>query len=253
MVRRPRIAITMRLELQTQRFYLGRDYSEAVEASGGVPVLIPLIPKRDYISAALEGVDGVLLPGSNTDIDPHRYGDEPHPMLGTVIPEKDESDIYVLEEADRRQLPLLGICFGMQALNVHRGGSLIQDIHSEVPNSVKHEQGLPSNRVSHSVDIAGDGLLSTLSAVKNAENHLRVNSSHHQAVSRLGDGLRAIAWARDGIIEAVEDTSGERFVLGVQWHPELTAAFDHLSKEIFDVFVAECAKLRQFNKLSAVI
>ena len=253
MVRKPRIAITMRLELQTQRFYLGRDYSEAIEASGGIPLLLPLIAKRDYLAAALDGVDGVLLPGSNSDIDPHLYGEEPHPMLGTVLPEKDATDRLVLDEVERRNLPLLGICYGMQALNVHRGGTLVQDIGTQVDNPLKHEQGLPSTRVSHGLEIAGEGMLTKLSSVKTSRGKIRVNSSHHQAVRSLGQGLRAIAWAKDGTVEAIEDEREDRFVIGVQWHPELTAPFDDLSREIFDLFVSACSKPSHFNKLSAVI
>src|SRR4051812_32660236 len=110
MNRRPLIGITLRLEIGTGRFYLGRDYSEAVEAAGGVPVHLALIPKEEYISSVLVGLDGVLLPGSNTDVDPHLYGEEPHPQLGTVIPEKDKTEMLVLAEIDRLTLPLLAIC-----------------------------------------------------------------------------------------------------------------------------------------------
>src|SRR5688572_22880290 len=112
---RPRIGITMRLELGTQRFYLGRDYSEVLEACGAIPLHLSLIPKREYIAEALADMDGVLLPGSNTDVDPHYYGQDPHHRLGTVIPEKDETDRLVLEEVERRNMPLLAICYGMQA------------------------------------------------------------------------------------------------------------------------------------------
>src|SRR6476661_93912 len=111
MTRRPKIGITMRLELATDRFYLGRDYSEAIEAAGGVPVHIALIPKPEYIGAAMDDLDGILLPGSNTDVDPHLYGHEPHPRLGTVIPVKDQTDMLVLDEVEKRGLPLLAICF----------------------------------------------------------------------------------------------------------------------------------------------
>lgn len=121
MVRRPRIGITMRLELETERFYLGRDYSERVEAAGGVPVHLSLIPKKEYIAEVMSGLDGVLLPGSNTDVDPVYYGEEPHPGLRTVIPVKDETEMLVLADAERRKLPILAICYGMQALNVFRG------------------------------------------------------------------------------------------------------------------------------------
>src|ERR1044071_8090242 len=104
--RRPRIGITMRLELETDRFYLARYYSEAVEAAGGTPVHISLIPKTDYVASVLDGLDGVLLPGSDSDIDPLKYGNEPHPNLGCVHPVKDETDLLVLDEIEKRRLPL---------------------------------------------------------------------------------------------------------------------------------------------------
>ena len=117
--------MTMRLELATRRFYLGRDYSEAVEAAGGTPFHIGLIPKREYISRMLADADGVLLPGSDTDVDPARYGSEPIPAFGRNIPEKDETDLLMLEEAESRGIPVLAICYGMQILNVYKGGTLI--------------------------------------------------------------------------------------------------------------------------------
>src|SRR6187401_3282418 len=124
MVRRPRIAITMRLELESDRFYLGRHYCEAIERAGGIPLHVALIPKAEFIREVLSGVDGVLLPGSNTDVDPMLYGEGPHHRLGTVIPEKDETDRLVLDYVEDSKMPLLAICYGMQALNVHRGGTL---------------------------------------------------------------------------------------------------------------------------------
>jgi putative glutamine amidotransferase len=240
MAKRPRIGITMRLELNTRRFYLGRDYSEAVEASGGVPVHISLIPKAEYIAEALEGLHGVLLPGCDSDVDPHYYGEEPHHKLGTVIPEKDQTDRLVLAEIEKRNIPLLAICYGMQALNVMRGGTLVQDIESQLPDSIKHEQGTPQTRNSHSLDIAPDSILSSLEAVNAAKDPIRVNSSHHQAIKTVGNDLKAVAWAKDGIIECIQDTRKERFVLGVQWHPEMNTDFDDISREIFQLFVEKC-------------
>src|SRR5262245_20335460 len=140
---RPRIGIPMRIELQTDRFYLSRHYSEAVEAAGGTPVHLSLIPKQDYIDAAVAGLDGILLPGSDSDVDPLRYGRQPHPELGAVHPLKDQTDLLVIAAAEKRQIPVLAICFGMQVLNVSRGGTLIQDIRSELPKAIKHEQGAP--------------------------------------------------------------------------------------------------------------
>src|SRR5438132_7905909 len=126
--RQPRIGITMRIELETDRFYLSRHYSEAVEAAGGAPVHLSLIPEPGYIAAVVKELDGVLLPGSDSDVDPVRYGHEPHQALGSVHPIKDETDLLVLNEVESRRIPLLAICFGMQILNVHRGGTLIQDV-----------------------------------------------------------------------------------------------------------------------------
>ena len=242
MAHRPRIGITMRLEIATSRFYLGRDYSEAIEAFGGVPVHLALIPKPDYVAEAIRGLDGILLPGSNTDVDPHYYQEEPHHRLGTVIPEKDETDRLVLEQVEARGLPLLAICYGMQALNVSRGGSLIQDIESQISGSIKHEQGVPATRNSHSIKIGEDGILARLSVGQRQNGSCRVNTSHHQAIGRLGKDLTPTAWAADGVIECIEDTRKDRFVLGVQWHPELTKGFDRLSQEIFRHFVEICGK-----------
>ena len=234
MAKRPRIGLTMRLEIETRRFYLGRDYCEALEAAGALPVHIPLIPKPDYISDVLEGLDGILLPGCDSDMDPAYYGEEPHPRLGRVVPEKDETDLLVLAEAERLGLPVLAICYGMQALNVYRGGSLIQDIETQVPNCIKHEQGKPLARNSHIIDIDKGSILSL-------EGNLRVNSHHHQAVREPGRGLKVTARAKDGIIECIEDVTDGKFLLGVQWHPELSwSTTDDLSRKIFEIFVDRC-------------
>ncbi|MGH9966956.1 MAG: gamma-glutamyl-gamma-aminobutyrate hydrolase family protein, partial [Pyrinomonadaceae bacterium] len=146
---RPCIGITMRIELETDRFYLSRHYSEAVEAAGGAPLHISLIPNAEHIAGVIDRLDGVLLPGSDSDVDPLRYGHEPHQTLGSVHAIKDETDLLVLDQIEKRRLPLFAICFGMQILNVSRGGTLIQDISSEVPRAIKHEQGAPRDRPSH--------------------------------------------------------------------------------------------------------
>ena len=240
MTYRPKIGLTMRLELETRRFYLGRDYSEALEAAGALPVHIPLIPKREYIAAIVEGLDGILLPGCDSDVDPAYYGEDPHPKLGRVVSEKDETDLMVLEEAERLNLPVLAICFGCQVLNVSRGGSLIQDIESQIPNAIKHSQDKPVERNSHTIVIEGDSILEELAG--KGTSSAKVNSHHHQAIKRLGRDLVVTAKANDGVIEFIEDTRLERFVIGVQWHPELSYATDPLSKAVFETFVAKCVK-----------
>ena len=234
----------MRLELETQRFYLGRDYSEAIQAAGGVPVHIPLIPDGDYISSVMEGLDGILLPGCDSDVDPAYYGEDPHPKLGRVVPEKDETDLLVLAQAEERNIPVLAICFGIQVLNVSRGGSLIQDIGAQVENCIKHDQGKPVARASHHIRLENaNTLFEIASDLANVED-VKVNSHHHQAIKAVGENLKAIAWAKDGVVEAIEDTRSDRFVLGVQWHPELSWNTDDLSRSIFNVFVSRCSEVR---------
>lgn len=132
-------------------------------------------------------------------------------------------------------MPLFAICFGIQALNVSRGGTLIQDISSQIPNAMKHEQGAPRDRHSHTVRVLEDSALGQLAGTESAP----VNSHHHQAIDGLGRELVATAWATDGIVEAVEDPRGDRFVLGVQWHPELGWEQDELSRALFTRFITE--------------
>jgi putative glutamine amidotransferase len=230
---RPRIGITMRLELETDRFYLSRYYSEAVEAAGGAPVHISLIPQREYLKAVFESLDGVLLPGSDSDVDPLLYHREPHARLGAVHPLKDATDMLVLEELERRALPLFAICFGMQVLNVFRGGTLIQDIESQLKDAIKHQQGAPRDRQSHRVRLLEGSLLASL---KGEETAL-VNSHHHQAIETVGRDLVATAWTADGLVEALEDPRAERFALAVQWHPEIAWERDDFSKKLFARFV----------------
>lgn len=230
---RPLIGITMRHELETERFYLARTYSEAVAAAGGIPLHISLIPRPAYIAAVLDELDGVLLPGSASDVDPLHYGREPHTKLGSVHPLKDATDMLVLEELERRRMPLLAICFGMQVWNVARGGVLIQDIESEVPEAIKHEQGAPRGRRSHRVRLLEGSLLASLAGGESA----LVNSHHHQALQTVGQNLRATAWTADGLMEAVEDVREDLWAVGVQWHPEIDWAEDPFATALFDSFV----------------
>jgi len=235
---RPRIGITMRIELETDRFYLSRHYSEAVEAAGAIPVHLSLIPKSEYIADAMYGLDGILLPGSDSDVDPLRYGHEPHRALGNVHSIKDETDLLVLDEVERRRLPLLGICFGMQVLNVSRGGTLIQDIGSQIQGAIKHEQGAPRDRPSHSVRLLEESRLAALAE----RNAAVVNSHHHQAIETVGHDLVASAWSSDGLVEALEDPRSDRYVMAVQWHPELGWERDPFSQALFSRFVSEAGQ-----------
>ena len=247
MDKRPRIGIPMRIELPTDRFYLSRYYGDAVETAGGAPFHISLIPKPDYINSVVETLDGILLPGSDSDVDPLRFGQQPHPKLGAVHPIKDETDLLLIEAAERKQIPIFAICFGMQILNISRGGTLIQDIGSQLPEALKHEQGAPRDRASHHVCLAENTKLAQIAEVEK----LAVNSHHHQGIETLGADLIATAWSSDGIIEALEDPRPDHFIVAVQWHPELGWERDAVSQRLFEAFVAEASKTTE--AASAVI
>jgi putative glutamine amidotransferase len=164
----------------------------------------------------LAGLAGVCLSGG-PDVDPSMYGAEPHPKLGQTEPDVDRFEVAVVREAERLGMPLFAICRGAQVLNVARGGDLIQDLPSEVGEAVRHRRGRPDDPgVWHEVTIEPESLLAR---ALGRSGRLDVNSFHHQAPQRLGEGLRAVAHAGDGVIEAVE-LPGADFELGVQWHPE---------------------------------
>lgn len=237
--KKPLIGVSMRFNHAQKHLYLPSDYSEAIEFAGGIPVHLSLLPQKDYIKNVLNHIDGILLPGGG-DIDPLRFGEEPKPGLGAVSPVRDENDLILLNVAEERNIPVLGICYGMQLLNVFRGGSVVQDIEREIPDSLNHRQGEPRDRLSHWITIEEDGLLFNA----NGKNRVLVNSHHHQAVDRIGENLIVSARASDGIVEALEDARRERFNLGVQWHPEISFKSSELSKLIFDEFVKAAEKSR---------
>ena len=195
--------------------------------------MLPLIPEPDYIETVIGLVDAVCLSGAINDVDPQRYGREPKPKLGPVVPQRDEMDMMLLAAAEARQLPVLAICFGIQSLNVYRGGTLIQDIESEVKEPLKHMQDGLFSRRSHSINVTEDSLMAKLAG----STQISVNSHHHQAVDVVGRDLEPIAWAPDGVVEAVINTRPDQFVLGVQWHPEVGWQTDPLSQALFSHFI----------------
>jgi putative glutamine amidotransferase len=213
---------------------LATQYPEAIERAGGVPVIVPLLrPKA--IAALLDRVDGVCLPGG-PDLQPSVYGEEPHPELGPTEPRVDAVELALVRAADRLGLPILGICRGMQVLNVARGGALHQHLPDVVGDHLEHRQPDHGSVTTHRVETAPHSRLrSTLGGPV-----LEVNSFHHQAVRTLGKGLVATAWAEDGTIEAIEHP-GERLILGVQWHAEGLRAHSPL----FDLLVEAAAGAEQ--------
>ncbi len=212
------------------------DYKHAVL---NAPSTIRVVSPTMTIAEALDGIDGLLLTGGD-DVAPGRYGEEVHPAVIVVAPERDDFEIALIKEARARQLPILAICRGMQVLNVAYGGTLVQDIPTQVPGALDHGMKVPPHKAfdpSHEIWIEKDSLLAGLMKDRLAGgDSLEVNSRHHQAVNKLAPGFRVVATAPDGIIEAIEDP-GARFCLGVQWHPEnfyRTGEF----RALFEGFVA---------------
>jgi putative glutamine amidotransferase len=237
-MKKPWIGIPTRYHDKTETVGQIRHYVEAVLWAGGLPLLIPSIGDREVIGEYVERVQGILLPGSPTDIEPKHYGATPHEKLGRLLPDRDATDFAILDLVEQKALPLLGICFGVQSLNVHRGGSLVQDIPSVVKDPVLHDEHNDKPAARHLVRVSEDSLIGRLAG----RSELDVNSYHHQSIEKAGRNLRAVAFAPDGVIEAVEDTGG-RFIIGVQWHPERGWREDPFSQALFMSFI-EQARLR---------
>ena len=223
-VRRPLLAnATPESEPPQPELALGMPYVRALARSGAIPVVLPPLP-LELVPALLQPLAGVCLSGG-PDIDPATYGAEPHAELGPVEPDMDAFELAVARHADAGGLPILGICRGAQTLNIARGGSLLQ----HVPD---HRQTEPGWAVTHDVAIEAGSLLARAVGA----GALRVNSFHHQAVERLGEGLRAVAWAPDGTVEGIEGDDG-RFVLGVQWHAETLDEVEQPQARLFGALV----------------
>lgn len=228
---RPRIAIPVP---HSNQEYAGRSlpqYERAVAMAGGEPVRIPLDQSPAQVMKLIERCDAVLLPGSRADVDPAKYEAARDPRTNPSDAGRDTVDELLLQDAYNMHKPLLGICYGLQALNVYRTGTLIQHIESKV----NHEAGR-TVAVAHSVEVEPR---SRLAEILGGLQTVPVNSSHHQSAERVGDGLRVVArCAEDGVLEAIEGTAPDHFVLGVQWHPERTVDEDEPSRAIFRALIA---------------
>ena len=212
-------------------------YLQAIEAGGGTPVVIPLELSPDEIAKRLAECDAVLLPGSKADIDPSKYGETRHPRTNETDSRRDMADELLLQDAFNVRKPILGICYGMQMLNVYQTGSLVQDIPEQLKSPINHSAGRTVPKA-HSVRVeARSRLAGIIGPYLDGRGELVVNSSHHQAAAQAGTALRVVARCPDDqIIEAVEGVDPEHFVLGVQWHPERTLE-EPASVEIFRRFV----------------
>jgi putative glutamine amidotransferase len=211
------------------------DYVEGVVGAGGVPVVFPPVGGAREAEALLDGIDGLLLSGGS-DLHPSYYGEEPVPELGPTLPERDAFEMSLVEQALRRGLPILGICRGMQVLNVALGGTLFQDLPSQMDHLVLlgHRQETPKWEPTHEVVVDGGSQVAGIMQT----GELKVNSYHHQAVKDLASGLVAVAHASDGVVEAVEwgDLS-QRWLVGVQWHAEAMRDAGPEHRNLFEAHV----------------
>lgn len=210
------------------------NYAHAIEEAGGVPVLLPLWERRESLEALRGRLDGLLLMGGG-DIDPAHYGQEPIRQTQPAEAVRDTLEMELTRDALDERLPLLGICRGMQVLNVARGGTLYQDIAYQLPAAQPHVLGGTGMDRLHDIAVRRG---SQLARILGGERHA-VNSFHHQAVNLLGDGLTIVAWTDDGVAEAVE-VEGHPFALAVQFHPERMYEHDPALRRLFAAFVAAC-------------
>lgn len=236
----PRIAIpepTSTDEAYNQRSV--PQYIRAVEAAGGIAVPIPLHQSPAAQAGILASCSAILLPGSPADVDPARYGQEPAKECAARDAAREAADELLLRNAFDQTKPVLGICYGLQSLNVWRRGSLIQDLaHAEAGSTVNHQPGREVQKAHPVLVTPGSRLSHLVGEVNEDTPALFVNSSHHQAIDRPGEGLVVAAVCpADGVIEALEGSSPAQFVVGVQWHPERTYESSAASRALFVAFL----------------
>jgi putative glutamine amidotransferase len=233
---RPRIAVagvTREWDGQT-RVGVNANYVRAVLAAGGLPIIFVPDLSREQTVELFGECDGLLLTGGE-DVDPCHYGATPHPKLGSVDPRRDANELALVAEARARDLPILGICRGIQLCNVAFGGTLVQDLASQHPSEINHDSPTTRDVRSHPVTITEHSRLAEILGVTS----LDANSFHHQAVDHLGAGLVATAVAPDGVIEGLESADSHDWIVAVQWHPEeLALQPDSADLKLFAALIA---------------
>jgi putative glutamine amidotransferase len=213
---------------------IGHTYTDSVLRAGGLPVALIPVPDHE-VEEVLDRIDGLVLSGGG-DVEPHRYGQDPHEEVWRTNFDRDEFELALVRAAHERRMPVLAICRGMQVVNVAFGGTLIQDIPSAIGSKDHSVIGHAVYDGHQPVTVAADSKV----AKATGETEMLVNSIHHQAIDRLADGFRPVAWAEDGVIEGIEHEDQGWELLGVQWHPEfLGDNFDVPSQRLFDSVVEQ--------------
>lgn len=218
------------------RHTISRDNIWAISDSGGVPVVLPNVTDEVVIDHYVQMIDGLYVTGGG-DIDPTLFGEEPHPNLGTITPERDAFELQLLRKCLKADIPILAVCRGCQIVNIAAGGDMFQDIYGQIPKQLlQHQQRGPRSHPSHYVHVSKNSLLHSIVG----SQFIKVNSLHHQAVREMGEGFKVCGTASDGIIEAFE-SEDHRFVVAVQWHPEnMFGAGDTCSVRLFKAFIDAC-------------
>ena len=217
-----------------EKAFVNRTYVDSVVRAGGVPFIMPICEDENIIKKMIENVDGVIMTGG-VDIHPFRFNEEPNPKIGEISKERDDFDFLIMKHAFEKNKPIFGICRGIQLINVFFGGTLIQDINSQKNTNILHSQTAPRDVATHKIKIKKDSVIFDIFG-KSAE----VNSFHHQAIGKLSKDFKITSAANDGIIESIEFKKKDRFILGVQWHPECMTEKDEKMQNIFSMFVDIC-------------
>ena len=209
------VTASIRPDGDTSRVRLTAAYVTALESAGLVPLIVPPLSNANAAAAILDSVAGLVLTGGE-DVDPARYGEKRHEKIRSVNAARDATESSLIVEAKARGKPVLAICRGIQILNVALGGTLVQDIPSECGTAIAHDEDIPRDSRSHEISVEPGSLIARAIGTE----RLTVNSFHHQSVKRVADGMRITARAPDGVIEGLESTDDDWWVMGVQWHPE---------------------------------
>ena len=218
-----------------KRAYVNKDYVDAVIKAGGVPLIIPFNTDKEVIISQAQVIDGLIISGGH-DVSPYNYGQEPSPLLGETFPERDTYEMLLLEESKKRNLPILGICRGSQIINVAGGGTLYQDLSLIPGNVLKHNQVSKPTLKTHKIQIEENSIISEIFG-----KETMVNSFHHQALDKVADDFKVVARASDGIVEAIQHKT-YKFLVGVQWHPEMLAVECDEARELFKRLIEEAEK-----------
>ncbi len=234
-IEKPIIGVAPLVDEQRESYWMLPGYFEGILEAGGVPVMLPLTDDAEVLGRALSACDGLLITGGQ-DVAPELYGEaapEAVALVGETCPERDRMEAALLPLAIERDLPVLGVCRGIQVINALLGGALWQDLPTQRPSGIEHHGTPPYDVPVHTVEVmAGTPLAEAIGAGEHA-----VNSYHHQAVRRLAPGLEAMAASPDGLVEALWRPAS-RFLWAVQWHPEFAHRVDEASRQIFSAFVA---------------